>query len=47
MIAENLDAKKMKCPKCAHVICFRCKEDWHGYCTSCETAMEKSFEGWG
>ena len=47
MIAENLEAKKMQCPKCAHAICFRCREDWHGYCTSCESAIEKSFEGFG
>jgi len=45
MIAESLDARKMKCPKCDHAICFRCREDWHGYCTSCESAIEKNFEG--
>ena len=47
MIAKDMNAKKLNCPKCDWAICFRCKEDWHGYCTSCETAMEKAFEGWG
>ena len=47
MIAENMDARKLECPKCARAICFRCKEEWHGYFTSCESAMEKAFEGWG
>ena len=47
MIAANLDARKLSCPKCARSICFRCREDWHGYCTSCEQAMERAFEGFG
>ena len=47
MIGRNMNERKMTCPKCSHSICFRCREDWHGYCTSCEDAMEAKFEGWG
>ncbi len=43
MEASSLDAKKMSCPTCSHAICFRCRENWHGYFTSCEDAMEAQF----
>ena len=43
MRAKNMDARKMTCPECRQSICFRCKEEWHGYCTSCEAAMERKF----
>jgi len=42
-----MNERKLSCPKCSFSICFRCREDWHGYCTSCEDAMEAKFEGWG
>mmetsp|Transcript_23335 Transcript_23335/g.31232 ORF Transcript_23335/g.31232 Transcript_23335/m.31232 type:complete len:277 (-) Transcript_23335:82-912(-) len=47
MIGRSMNDRKLSCPKCSHSICFRCREDWHGYCTSCEDAMEAKFEGWG
>ena len=47
MTASSMNAKKLSCPKCATAVCFRCREEWHGHCTSCEKAMEKKFQGWG
>ena len=47
MTATSMDDKKLSCPKCSHAVCFRCREDWHGYCTSCEQAVDRAFEGWG
>ena len=47
MEAKSLNARKISCPKCGHSICFRCREDWHGYFTSCETAVERAFQGFG
>lgn len=39
MQAENMSAKRMSCPTCQTLVCFQCREAWHGYCTSCETAF--------
>ena len=27
--AKNMKAEKLKCPECASIICFVCKEEWH------------------
>ena len=37
-LVSDINARKLTCPKCSHDICFRCREDWHGYRTSCEEA---------
>ena len=47
MEAKSLSARKLSCPKCSHSVCFRCREDWHGYFTSCETAVQRAYEGFG
>lgn len=39
MQAESMSVKKMTCPTCQTPVCFQCREGWHGYCTSCETAF--------
>jgi len=43
MEASSMNAKKMTCPDCSNSICFRCRENWHGYFTSCEDALEEQF----
>jgi len=43
---QTLDDKKVDCPDCGQAICFRCRDEWHGRCTSCEKALERKFEGW-
>ena len=40
---KHMDERKLQCPECGTSICFRCKEEWHGRCTTCEKAMEKKF----
>ena len=44
--AQSLDAQKLDCPSCGHSICFQCREEWHGYWTSCDAAMEQRIVGW-
>ena len=46
MKAKSFDQRKMTCESCQTSVCFRCKEEWHGYFTSCEQAMEANFQGW-
>ena len=46
MKGKNLSERKLVCPECKTAICFRCREEWHGRWTSCESAMEKRFQGW-
>ena len=40
---KHMNERKVKCPECDTSLCFRCREEWHGWCTSCESAMEKKF----
>jgi len=39
--APNFKVKKVACPKCSMVICFKCREEYHGTWVSCESNMEK------
>jgi len=39
MRAADMDVRKMTCPDCGQAQCFQCREEWHGYCTSCEDAF--------
>ncbi len=39
MQAESMSTKKMTCPKCQTLVCFQCREAWHGYFISCETSF--------
>ena len=41
MRSENLNTKKMVCPDCQQAVCYLCREAWHGYYTSCESAFSK------
>ena len=44
--AENKNQIKLKCPKCATEVCFKCRDLWHGDLVTCEEAMNKQLEGW-
>ena len=46
MYAKNFDEKSLQCPKCEKWICFKCKDYWHGYTTSCEKNFENKFQEW-
>ena len=46
MRASNLSARKLTCPVCATSVCFRCREEWHGYCTTCEQNLERKLDMW-
>eukprot|EP00347_Sterkiella_histriomuscorum_P018509 403345242 len=44
--AKSFNAGKVSCDKCKQPICFQCRDEWHGYFTSCQKNMEKKFQGW-
>lgn len=44
--ADNLNVRKLTCPDCQESICFRCREEWHGYDTSCESNLQNKLERW-
>ena len=46
MRADHMNARKVTCPECSQQICFRCRDDWHGYFTSCERNLESKYEVW-
>lgn len=46
VMAKGFNVKKVECPKCAQQICFKCREEYHGYFTSCEKFLEKKFSEW-
>jgi IBR domain, a half RING-finger domain len=35
-----MEERRLRCPDCRESVCFKCREDWHGYCTSCESAFQ-------
>jgi hypothetical protein len=39
MRAESKNAKRLTCDLCNTSVCFRCREDWHGYFTSCNKVI--------
>ena len=43
---KDFDARKVACPLCKTQICFRCRDEWHGYCTSCSRNQELKFNDW-
>ena len=46
MRANSMKASKLTCPDCSMQICFRCRDEYHGYFVSCEQNMENKLEGW-
>ena len=39
MRAPNFKAKKLTCPKCRTHVCFKCRDEWHDHCTSCQKVI--------
>ena len=37
--AENEDAQKLVCSHCRTEVCFKCRDVWHEFGTTCEEAM--------
>lgn len=44
MKAESISVRKVTCEKCQTVVCFKCREEYHGWWTSCEKNMEKKYK---
>ena len=45
--ANSFKASKVHCTTCQQAICFKCRDDWHGRCTSCEKNQERKSKLWG
>jgi len=37
--AASMNSLKLTCPDCRTNICFSCREEWHGYFSTCEGAF--------
>ena len=44
--AENMEATKLTCPKCATEVCYKCRDEWHGVSVTCEEAIRSQLKGW-
>lgn len=44
MKATSINQRKLICPKCTQQVCYRCRDEWHGYFVSCESYMMGKFE---
>lgn len=44
MRAKSVEDLKLTCPACKSSICFKCRDEWHGYWTSCEKHMMSKFD---
>lgn len=42
--ARSIRDLKLSCPKCHTNICFKCRDEWHGYWVSCEKYMMNKFQ---